>query len=90
MIPSHELERKFNEAIGVRKGNRTMAASTERLTYSVREAAELLGISKNSCYQGCLKGEIPHIKIGKRILIPKTQLEALLVGNNGDHQEVSQ
>jgi excisionase family DNA binding protein len=55
--------------------------TSERLTYSVREAAELLGLSKNSAYQACLKGEIPHLKIGKRILIPKAQLERLLLGN---------
>jgi len=54
----------------------------ERLTYNVREAARLLGLSKNSAYQACLKGEIPHLKIGKRILIPKVQLERLLLGNS--------
>ena len=56
-------------------------ATSERLTYTVREAAELLGLSKNSAYQACLKGEIPHLKIGKRILIPKAQLERLLSGD---------
>jgi excisionase family DNA binding protein len=58
----------------------TMGTS-ERLTYNVKEAAELLGLSKNSAYQACLKGEIPHLKIGKRILIPRIQLERLLHGN---------
>jgi excisionase family DNA binding protein len=56
--------------------------TSERLTYNVREAAELLGLSKNSAYQACLRGEIPHLKIGKRILIPKAQLERLLLGNS--------
>lgn len=56
--------------------------NSERLTYNVREAAELLGLSKNSAYQACLKGEIPHLKIGKRILIPRVQLEGLLLGND--------
>ena len=53
----------------------------ERLTYSVKEAAKLLGLSRNSAYQACLIGEIPHLKIGKRILIPKVQLEQLLHGS---------
>jgi len=57
-------------------------ATDERLTYNVREAAKLLGLSKNSAYQACLKGEIPHLKIGKRILIPRAQLERLLLGNS--------
>lgn len=50
----------------------------ERLTFDVKTAAKLLGVSKNSAYQACLKGEIPHLKIGKRILIPRVQLERLL------------
>ena len=53
-------------------------ATNERLTYSVREAAQVLGLSKNSAYQACLRGEIPHLKIGKRILIPRVQLERML------------
>ncbi|MGA2669909.1 MAG: helix-turn-helix domain-containing protein [Dehalococcoidia bacterium] len=50
----------------------------ERLTYDVKTAAKLLGLSKNSAYQACLTGEIPHLKIGKRILIPRARLEQML------------
>ena len=50
----------------------------QRLTYSVDEAAEALGISRASAYEAIQRGEIPHIKIGKRILIPKIMLENLL------------
>ena len=64
--------------------------TNERLTYNVREAAKLLGLSKNSAYQACLKGEIPHLKIGKRILIPRVQLERLLLGDGeAENDEVS-
>ena len=49
----------------------------QRLTYSVDEAAEILGISRASAYEAVRKGEIPHIKIGKRILIPRSFLESL-------------
>jgi len=50
----------------------------QRLTYSVDEAAEVLGISRASAYEAIRKGEIPHIKIGKRILIPRVMLDDLL------------
>ena len=53
---------------------------SERLTYNVDTAAKLLGLSRNAAYQGCLSGQIPHIKVGKRILIPKRMLEAILSG----------
>ena len=51
---------------------------TERLTYSVPEVAKLLGLSRNSAYSACLTGQIPHLKIGKRLLIPKASLERML------------
>jgi excisionase family DNA binding protein len=52
--------------------------TNEPLTYSVREAAQLLGLSRNSVYQACLKGEIPSVRIGRRILIPKAKLRQQL------------
>jgi len=50
----------------------------ERLTYDVGTAAKLLGLSRNSAYQACLTGQIPHLKIGKRILIPRVAIQKLL------------
>lgn len=50
----------------------------ERLTYDVGTAARLLGLSRGSAYQACLTGEIPHIKVGRRILIPCKSLEEFL------------
>ena len=54
----------------------------ERLVYSVAEVCRIMSLSRNSVYQACLRGEIPHLKIGKRILIPKVQLERMLLGNS--------
>jgi len=55
-------------------------ATNERLTYSVKEAAQVLGLSKNSAYSAILKGEIPHLRIGKRLLIPRLALDRMLNG----------
>jgi len=49
-----------------------------KLTLSVEEAAKLLGIGRNLCYDRVKTGEIPVIKIGKRLLIPVAALEKLL------------
>ena len=38
-------------------------------TGTVDEAAEALGISRNSAYEGVKEGQIPSIRIGKRILV---------------------
>lgn len=56
--------------------------TNERLTIDVITAAKVLGISRNSCYQACIKGEIPSVKVGKRVLIPKIPFERWLSGNN--------
>lgn len=45
---------------------------------SVQEAGELLGISKDSAYRAANAGEIPTIRIGKRILVPTAKLRQLL------------
>ena len=49
-----------------------------RLTLTVEEAAQLLGISRASAYEAIRRREIPSLRIGKRILIPRSQLERLI------------
>jgi len=51
---------------------------SQRLTLNVEETAKLLGIGRNLCYDRCKTGEIPAIKIGKRLLVPRAALEKLL------------
>ncbi len=50
----------------------------ERKTYTVEEAAERLGISRNSAYEAVRRGEIPSLRIGRRVLIPRAALERML------------
>jgi len=49
-----------------------------RLTYTVPEAAELLGISRTTAYECVRRGEIPSLTLGRRIVITQAQLEQLL------------
>lgn len=49
-----------------------------KLTLSVEEAAKVLGIGRNLCYDRVKTGEIPAIKIGRRLLVPRSALEKLL------------
>lgn len=55
--------------------------SPNRITLTVTEAAKLLGISRNLCYEAVARGEIPVVRVGKRILIPKVVFERLLIGD---------
>jgi excisionase family DNA binding protein len=52
----------------------------ERRTLTVAEASEALGVSRNKAYEAAKRGEIPTIKIGKRILVPVAALERMLQG----------
>jgi excisionase family DNA binding protein len=51
------------------------------LTYSVDEVAKLLGLSRGCAYEGIRTGQIPCIKVGRRILVPRRALESLLSGS---------
>lgn len=42
---------------------------TKKHTGTVDEAAEALGISRNSAYEGVKEGQIPAIRVGKRIIV---------------------
>lgn len=50
----------------------------ERLTYTVTEVAELLGISRGCAYTHVRTGEIPSITIGGRIVVPRRVIDTLL------------
>jgi excisionase family DNA binding protein len=56
----------------------------ERLTYSVEEAARLLGISRAFAYECIARGEIPHLRIGRRILVPRSALHKFVEGEGRD------
>lgn len=50
----------------------------QRSTLSVEETAKILGIGRNLAYDRVKTGEIPVIKIGRRLLVPRRALEKLL------------
>lgn len=53
----------------------------ERLTYTVDEAARLLGVSRGSAYEAARRGELPVIRLGRRLVVPRARLEDLLGGD---------
>lgn len=54
------------------------AALSEPETLTVEEAARVLGIGRNQAYEACARGDIPSLRIGKRILVPRRQLLEML------------
>src|SRR5262245_8555904 len=58
------------------------------LTTTVPEAARRLGIGRQTAYDAVRQGEIPSIRIARRILVPIAALEALLRGQAGPSEPV--
>ncbi len=49
-----------------------------RLTYSVAEVAQILGVSKGLIYTQVRTGDIPSIKLGRKVVISHAVLEEII------------
>jgi len=50
----------------------------ERLTLTVEEAGELLGISRALAYEMARTGRLPTLRFGKRIVVPRKAIDSML------------
>ena len=50
----------------------------QRLTLTVDQAAELLGISRSAAYEAIRRDEVPHLRFGRRIVVPRAALIRML------------
>lgn len=85
-----ENPRELGDALAFAAGGAGTAASApagnlgavapveKRLVFTVEEAAQLLGISRSFAYEAVQRGDIPSMRIGRRILVPKAALQRLL------------
>jgi excisionase family DNA binding protein len=59
-------------------GQRAPVKANQRRTVSVEEAARLLGISRGHAYALVDRGEIPGLRLGRRIVVPLGAIDRLL------------
>jgi excisionase family DNA binding protein len=57
----------------------------EKQTLTIEEAAKILGIGRNNAYLAARNGQLPTIKIGKRLLVPVIALKRKLEGASNDN-----
>ena len=57
-----------------------MVMMTDKQVYTVEEVAVILGVSRNTAYEGIHNNSIPHLKLGRRIIVPAQALNKLLSG----------
>lgn len=55
-----------------------MIGDTQRLAYSIAEAAEATGIGRTSLYMLIRTNQLKSVTVGRRRLIPAAELQALL------------
>jgi excisionase family DNA binding protein len=53
----------------------------QRRVLTINEVAALLRISRGSAYAAAKRGEIPTIRIGRRLLVPPAALQRMLAGD---------
>lgn len=56
----------------------------ERETYTILEAARILGIGRTAAYSAAARGDIPILRIGRKRVVPRVALHHLLAGKIPD------
>jgi excisionase family DNA binding protein len=60
------------------KGEQTQLAEDPRDTLSIAEVAKRLGLSPRATRKAVVRGEVPAIRIGRRLLVLRAPFEELL------------
>jgi excisionase family DNA binding protein len=63
-------------------------AEDDRLVLTVTEAAQLLKIGRSCAYEAVRNGQLPVIRMGRRILVPRAALERLLENGSQDSSQL--
>jgi excisionase family DNA binding protein len=50
----------------------------ERRTLSVADAGKALGLGRSAAYNAAKSGELPTLRIGRRVLVPKAALDQMI------------
>ena len=58
--------------------------SHEPLVLTVTEAAEILGISRSFAYELCRTGELPALRLGRRVVVPRRALVDFVESSGAD------
>ena len=61
--------------------------TTEKLAYSVAEAAEALSLSKNVVRELVSEGRIRVVRVGRRVLVPRWALDEFLQPDEAGPQD---
>jgi excisionase family DNA binding protein len=66
----------------VKKLKHSRAALSLPDTYSVPEAGRRVGLGKNASYDAARRGELPTLKFGRKLRVPRVAFEKMLASPN--------
>lgn len=72
------MQKGTAEARPTEENDEDAAVPDERKTKTVEQASRILGIGRSAAYAAAKRGELPTIKMGRRVLVPVAALERLL------------
>ena len=82
VVPRRELDLLLGNADdGGPRGD--VSAGDDQLVLTVTEVAVALGISRAHAYELVARGELPSLRLGRRIVVPRRELALLLAGDAG-------
>jgi excisionase family DNA binding protein len=55
-----------------------MKTQVPRQTYRIEEVAKMFGVGRNAAYEAAGRGEIPVIRLGKRLVAPRAAINRML------------
>ena len=58
-----------------------------RATLTVEEAARELGIGRGLAYELARRGELPTLRLGRRLVVPAVALQRMLAGGGPTHDD---
>ena len=76
-VPDQGMREASDMKIGIERTVR------HRMAISVDEAAAALGIGRNTAYEICRRGDMPCVRIGRRLVVPLGALESWLATASG-------
>ena len=63
--------------------------SPERRAYNVPEAGAMIGLGRNGSYEAAKRGEIPTIRVGRRLKVPKKTWDRIVDGEEvAGHRQI--
>jgi excisionase family DNA binding protein len=61
-----------------RKRKQSEEEKKKRRVYDVPEAGAMLGLSRGASYQAVIRGELPVIRVGRLLKVPKAIFDRML------------